>query len=154
MIAIVFYLEDSTLVHDSVEQVMSRRTFDSRMLGATHLFMIDKTQYRVGQYYDHADGEIEFGLFESLGDVMALYSSEKFVYLENESSFAFEGVEYSGLKEYVHPDSCIYVTGPDTGVENILVNSDVLDPDYVSIDVQNVWSETAVNIVLYDRKTK
>jgi len=154
MIAVIFYLEDSTLRHDSVEQTMSRRIFDSRNLGATHVFMIDRTQYKIGQYYDHVDGLINFQRFESLSEIQSMYSEEKFVYLENEQSFIGVEATYYSIETYTHPESCIYVSGPDTGAESILANSSNTIADYVNIEAENLWSETAINIVLWDRKRK
>ena len=61
MIGIVFYLEQaySTLCTAFVGDVMSEITYDARELGATHIFIIDKTGGK-GKFYEHSDSNIAY----------------------------------------------------------------------------------------------
>ena len=158
MIGIVFFLEMSHegLNVASTDSVMDRREFDCRMLGATHLFMIDRTQYKSGQYYQHSSSEIEFERFDSIKELYQKYKEERFVFVENLPSLVKAEVEqYYDIAEYVHRKVCIYVFGPDSGLVNILEATEELNKEYVTIGgVENIYSHSAAVLTLYDRLTK
>lgn len=150
MIGIVFYLEEkhSNLCSAFVGDVFSELLYDAKQLGATHCFIVDRTGK--AHLYDHTDSEISLLIFDSLAEIEALYVNTTFVYLENAASFQAANVEYDDLSDYIHPDSCIYVSGPNTGIETII---DGKAGDFVTIaQVNDLWAKTALMIMLYDRQ--
>ena len=151
MIGIVFFLEEaySTLCTAFVGDVMSELTYDARQLGATHIFVIDKTGGK-GQFYNHADGEIQLEFWNSLAELEAAYPDPTFVYLENAKTFIAGKVDHSYLQDYVHPADAIYITGPNSGIEDVLINK---SGDFVCIkDIEDIWSKTALMLCLYHRR--
>jgi len=148
MIGIVFYLEEaySTMCSAFVGDTLSELTYDARNLGATHIFVIDKTGK--GKFYQHGDGEIVLEFWDSLDELEAAYKNIRFVYLENEKSLI--GHTFYYLQDYDHPAEAIYITGPNSGSEDVLIGK---SGDFVCIkDVADMWSKTALMLCLYHRK--
>lgn len=154
MIGIVFFFQDpqTNFFSGIMDTVIDRIIFNARNLGATHVFMIDKTQYKIGQYYQHSDSQIAFQRFESLEELEKTYPKVKFIYFENARALEKAGIEsYTLLPDFAHPSRAIYVVGTETGGIPISGREDKI---WVSIPVENLWAEGAINICLYDRLTK
>ena len=153
MIGVVFYLEDidNRLNMEMIDQI----AFNARMLGATHLFMIDKTRFKTGQYYQHSDANIEYHYYQDFNIFMSDFGMNTFIFLENDASFASLGLEYQNIDVFTHPSDCIYIFGPDSRVESILDYKRLQNEMYVNIhNVENMYAHAAIIITLYDRKIK
>ena len=128
---------------------MSEITYDARELGATHIFIIDKTGGK-GKFYEHSDSNIVLEFWDSLAELEGAYPDQKFVYLENEKTFIDDDLSHSYLQDYVHPAEAIYVTGPNSGSEDVLIGK---TGDFICIQgVLDMWSKTALMLCLYHRK--
>lgn len=154
MIGIVFFFQDSqTNFHpETMSPMVDRIIFNARNLGATHVFMIDQTKFKIGQYYEHSDSQIAFQRFESLEELEKTYPKVKFVYFENARALEKAGIKSCALlPDFAHPSEAIYVFGTETGGISISGREDKI---WVSIPVENLWAEGAMNICLYDRLIK
>lgn len=155
MIGVAFYFEDvvRNISSGVVDAVMDRTVMDCKNLGATHLFMVDATQYRIGQYYQHVDSEIEFGYYTAIDEVEEDNLSTPFVYLEREITLDdLEVGDKHNLISFVHPESVIYVVGADMGSATIIPGR--LDKQWVYVPVNMLWAETTLKLCLYDRLVK
>lgn len=155
MIGVAFYFEDISrnLSSGAVDAVMDRMVMDCKNLGATHLFMVDATQYQIGQYYQHVDSLIEFDRYSDVSEVEEDYPEVSFVYLERESALDDAGVsDRNNLVDFVHPESVIYVVGSDMGSASTIEGR--LDKKWVFIPVSMLWAETTLKLCLYDRLVK
>ena len=151
MIGVVFYLEEAhaTMCSAFVGDTFSELLYDAEKLGATHVLVVDKTGGKA-QFYNHSSSILTLEIYGSLEEIETEYAGETFVYLENEDTFLTGDLEYDHLHSYTHPVSCIYVTGPNSGTEDVIVGK---EGDFVCIDeVEDMWSKTAIMLMLYHRK--
>ena len=153
MIGIAFHFQDpqTNFFSGIMDTVLDRIIFNARNLGATHVFMIDQTRYRVGQYYQNSDSQVVLQRFESLQELETAYSNVPFAYFENVRALEKVGIVSTSLPEFIHPSDVIYVFGTDSGGLQALGKE---SKTWVSIPVENLWSEGALNICLYDRLVK
>jgi len=154
MIGVSFYLQDiAGLTFPAYpEGCLDRIVYNARMMGASHVFMIDTTNYKYGQFYKHGDAEIAFARYESVSDLRRVVATgATLVYLENPATIATLGRAGTELKDYTHPDSAIYLVGADFGGFG---TEAPVGGDLVYLPVSDMWAEGVLNIVLYDRLMK
>ena len=119
-------------------------------LGATDLVMIDKTTFRVGQYYT-PPAEINFHRYETLEDAETAFGNASWVYLENESVLTSAGCAYAPLEAFQHPNEpVIYTVGPDLGVLSVTERKNC---SWVSIPTKpkTLFAEQTALLALYSR---
>jgi len=155
MIAVVFFFEDVTanIASGIPEATVERWVYSAKFLGADKLIMIDKTTFRIGQYYRHADSEIEFERFERLEEAEAVHPDAAWVFLENKKALDAAGVSCTRMDKFAHPvGDTIYVVGADSGSHDIVTGRE--EGIWINIPAPDMWSEAAMAICLYDRRIK
>jgi hypothetical protein len=147
-----FFFEDVTknFTSGQIGSNLDRMVYNCRMLGCTHLFMIDITEFQIGQYYQHADSLIEFERYTSLDELEAAYPSANFYYLENSATLSAAGVtNFVDLCNHTPPVGAndIYVVGGDFS-GNVVINGRE-DKNWICIQsAADLWAETALALIL------
>ena len=145
MITVVFHFTDFDDYPggDLPKSTASAWVHDVRAFGADKIIMIDKTSFKIGQYYQHNDESIIFERYDSLEECMDAYKNENWVFIElDEKSI--------DLLEFEHPENCFYVVGAD--FSRIICE---YQPKYwVKIPMihnRPLYAHVAMMTVLYDR---
>lgn len=124
--------------------------------GGTKFILIDKDEKK--PYC--GDPTIDYKIYENLEEAL-LDTRSKFelVFLENISAIP-EGVNYTSLKDFVHPTGdTLYVVGSNYNQLDLqlLKNKGFLGKNHViNINIPGIalWSHVALGIALYDRISK
>ena len=147
MIGVCIHLQ---YVHDP-DTYLNKIRLESTALGATDFIIIDNTNYNMGSCF--TTHEMNVHVFDILDEVEDHFSDVDFVYLEPQRVLG-ELVSIA-LPDFVHPENCIYVTGPDQstiyrmGREN---KTWIHIP--IAIDHGVFYAETTQVLALYDRSVK
>lgn len=154
MVGVVFYMKDilGLGVPLDPQGQIERVVYNARMLGATHIFLIDETVFQLSRFYQHSDGEIAFEAFWTLGELEHEYSDETFIYLENIETILKNNIEsFVCLTEFEHPDDGVYVVGADFGG---IRTEGRENREWVYCPFEDMWAEHVLTVVLYDRLQK
>ena len=157
MISVVLFLDDTvsnamSLRTGAIENVLDRWIFNLRNLGATHLFVVDRTRFHILQYFQNTDSGVHFGAFNSLEEIEQAYPDAQFVYLENDKSLTEIGVVGTPLPQFQHPEDVVYVFGGDFGPK---ITPGRKEKTWVTIPgVDNLWTDAAAYITVFDNLVK
>lgn len=153
MVGICFFFED--VVRNTMSGIVGadieRAIFDARNLGATHVLLVDATQYGLSRFYGHSDSQIVFERYETLEQAEATYPDVPRVYLENEATLLASGTTGTPLAGFVHPASAIYVVGKDAGGG---ITTGRKQKTWVYMPYANLWASSTLAIILHDRRAK
>lgn len=158
MVTIIFHMTDWEQFpgSDNPRSQMNNWCQNIKAFGVNKLVMIDKTEFKLGQYYKHDDLDLIFERYDSISDYFINYPIEtnNYVFLELKTFINnFDYINYP-LSTYNHPENAIYVVGPDfSSIEPL----DESSGDWVYIDTPNnmaLYAHAAIMITLYDRSLK
>jgi hypothetical protein len=148
MVTVVFHFTDFDDYPggDLPQSTMSAWVHDVKAFGADKIIMIDKTSYKIGNYYKHNDDTIAYERYESIEECMLHYSDSTWIFVELDDKSV-------DLKEFVHPSNAIYAVGAD--FSRILSQT---EPDiWLRIPMLHhrpLYAHVAMMTVLYDRMIK
>ena len=147
MVTVVFHFTDwdDYPGGDLPKSTVSVWIHDVKAFGADKLIMIDKTSFRIGQYYQHSDDTILFERYDSLEECLEKYPDENWVFVEIDEKSVM-------LNEFEHPENPIYVVGAD--FSRILNESNIEPKHWVKIPMLHhrpLYAHVAMMTVLYDR---
>lgn len=158
MVTVVFHFNDfdPTYGLESPHNHIKEWIQNSIAFGVDELIMIDKTQFKVGQYYHHPIFNIKFKRYDSLNVYIQENLNRNIVLFESEYGLQNTGIIPIKLHEHEHQEDVIYVFGPDFGVIEILEEYNSL-VDWVEIEMVNsnpLYAKGAACIALHDRIIK
>lgn len=161
MIGVVFFYEeffnDIILLHDAT---MDKFVYNCKHLGVTDIFVIDVTKNKNFEYFVNGDSEIEIQVgYESLEEIEELFNTEEnsdteFVYLENEKSFKKFNMKYKNLVDFKHPKKDVIYVAERTYRSLYGWMIDRKDKTWINIPLEDVSSDLALQLCLYDRLLK
>ncbi len=158
MIAVAYHFEDWMQHVGTPEPLTSMRrwTGDSKILGADTLFLIDKTTFKIAQYYNHTSAGVHYFSFDDFIEVEEKYPDSTIVYFEDKYFLEQNNIKGINIFDFEHPDdNVIYVVGPNFGSIEVLENR--RDKTWVFIPGPSrytLFADTVLTIALYDRMSK
>lgn len=158
MIAVTFHFEEWLNKAGNLEPSTSMRRWvgDSKILGADTLILIDKTTFKVLQYYTHNDPDITYLSYDDFTEVEEAFPEASIVYLEDKYFLDENNIEGTNLLDFKHPSGdVIYVVGPNYGSLEVLEARK--DKIWVYIPTNPryaLFADITMFIVLYDRLSK
>lgn len=150
MVTVVFHFTDweGYPGGDTPKNTMPVWVQDVTAFGVDRIIMIDKTTFKIGQYYVHAPDNIKFERYDSLEECMEKYPDGNWVFIETNNNG-------KNLMNFEHPkENCFYVVGSDLySIKNIKYEP----THWVEIPMVNyspLYAHPAMMVVLYDRMIK
>jgi len=151
MIGIVFYYEQVVAeIAPIYDQLLDRVCYNGKHFGATHILLIDGSSNHVLDKWKkgYGDSEVEIELFDSLNEIEKKYKDIPFVYLENKNTFERMDLNYVDIKDFNPPENIIYVSGQNYDNVNWIKDKKGY---FVNISINDMFSDTACLIALYER---
>lgn len=158
MIGVAFHFEDWVKHVGTPEPKTSMKRWigNAKILGADTIFLIDKTTYKIAQYYKHIDTDMDYFRYDDFIEVEEDYPDINKVYFEDRYFLDKYNLEGISLIEYEHPsENVIYVVGPN--FDSLKVIESRRNSDWVYIPCKAryaLYAESVINIALYDRMLK
>jgi hypothetical protein len=159
MVNVVFHLTDfdPTYGFGSEKNFINQWIYNCMTFGVDNIIMIDNTELKIGKYYKHFNGEINFGYYESLIDLKNDHPQNEYnwVFLESKETVTDIVESVVDLEDFEHPsDNVIYVFGPD--FTNFDYNDFPLSKwvYFKTVKEKPLYAIPSASIVLYDRLIK
>jgi len=156
MVTILFHLTDFDPLYglESPKNYINEWMQIAKAFGVDKIIMIDRTQFKLGKYYNHRSSDIGYEYYETLENSYDVHKDKNWVFFEDKETMESHNVQISSLTNFKHPENPIYVIGPNFGTYN---KEPYYNDFWVYIEMVSpnpLYGTQAIPIVLYDRMMK
>lgn len=158
MITVVFHLTDfdPTYGIPSPQNHIHEWIQTCNAFGVDNLIIVDKTQFKIGQYYRNNSFGIDLKVFDSVDEYynFANNGQQEWVFFESEDSIKEFSNNIHSLQSFNHSENNVYVFGPDVG--SLMIPS-YKNSTLIFIESNGkfpLYAKCAASIVLHDRYIK
>jgi hypothetical protein len=147
-IAVLIHLRDQV---PDFQAYLNQISIEAQTLGATHLIIVDQTQYHIAQYFQ--TDKLKLKLVDSLEAAEKNFPKLTPIYLEPQRVTG--RLTSTPLPDLKHPPDVLYITGPDPASLPTQGREKAIWV-HIPMATENgvFYAQTALILTLYDRLVK